>query len=88
MYKALRNFRCNGVKKKHGQKIDKKEAEKMEGFIEKLVKDDVIISIADEKKSIAEADKVEKQKDEDFAKAREEKKAARKAAKERAEKEK
>jgi len=57
MYLAQRNFKCNGVKKKKGDKISEVEAKKMDKFIDKLLHDDIIARESSSKPEIKKLDK-------------------------------
>ena len=94
--KVLKNFTCNGVRKKAGQFLSKEDKELIGGkFGEQLMKDDFIQGeskqLSEEEKAKILADKDEKiakaKLDKDAAKkSKADKKAAKKAAKEAAKK--
>lgn len=53
MYKALRNFKSNGVKKLIGEKINKQESEKIKEYIDELLDRGIIVKLAEPVKKVA-----------------------------------
>ena len=55
MYKALKNFACNSIRKKEGQTIDAEEIDIMGNLIHKLIAENVIeVMIFDNPKPVEE----------------------------------
>ena len=45
MFKAKRNFKCNGLSKKEGEKINQEESKIIERFVSRLIAHDILEEI-------------------------------------------
>jgi len=61
--KVLKNFGCNGVKKKVGQSLSKEEVSQIGSFLESLLKNDFLQKSAEPKQEVKEEKKEEKKKE-------------------------